>query len=1254
MDKPKQIIKLTEAQRRAVETVGCDVLVTASAGTGKTAALSLRCVARVCDTHQAVDVDRLLVLTFTDAAAEEMRERIGQTLRAAAREKQDSRLRQQAILLDVANISTIHAFCKRTLTEFFHAADIDPAFGIIDADEQRLLKSETLEAVLEAAWQEPELAPAMRELFAGRRLQPGTRSFVDKIIPLSAFLDSVADREAFYEQAARLNDATDAAYTALLNEQKAILCDALTMMRQRLDYALALDAHYCGGGFISKTIQTVYIPQIESCRVLAEQGRLDRIIEMIETPNFGRFPNKPKDLDKETADFIKASAAKVKKEFSAMKAFAVLNPGYAALTETVSQQSRTLLGLVRRFDAAYAAAKAAQNVLDFADLEHHTLRLLENNADIAAALRERFEYVFVDEYQDINTVQQRILDCLCRGDNVFAVGDVKQSIYAFRQSRPEIFLTRLKTATDRPETADKPLRVDMAENFRSRKEVLDFVNAVFGRIMTDSAAKMQYDQRAMLKAQFEYAPFGSGHPVELVILDEESDGSDEAADDDSDTHSTEPAELIDAAQRQAAFIAHRIRQMVGADGGKAEFQVYDRTTGGYRDVRYGDIVILMRSLSHKANTYVEILRLAQIPVNSQSACGYFETTEISDCLSLLKTLDNPDGDIELAATLRSPLFGFDDTALVTIRFYAEDTIGRKKPFYQAVKRYAEDGPDATLRKAVCDALRQLDQWRQTAQHGNIATLLDEVFRTTGLLAFYAALPNGAVRRANLLKLHDRAVQFEQFRTSRPGMGLARFVEFLEKLQDQEQDWAPGQPDSMENAVRVMSVHKSKGLEFPVVFAAELNTRFNMTDTVGECLIDEDTIGLQAAIEGGRFRLSSATHQVLAERKRRQTVEEEMRILYVMLTRAREKLVLTASHKADLCRQRLIEGAMMTGGLAEWKLVETRRHLDWILAALADEATLHTLFETECDAELSEQGLFVAQCVKRQELDGLTTRLLDSKRSLASITTPPKLSHQQAAEFAARYEQLEATLTAVYPFEDVCGICAKYSVSTLTHRDDEFSPADVSGAFDAIPATVQAGAVIDEHIGRRLAGTAAHRVFEHLPLEGSVTPQTAAATLSKLVGEGIIAPAIAWRVDTAAIAAFFDTEPGQAALAAGTAALREWPFTLAVDAMDIVRSSSFSLLSGEQAKACTTNNPTNQGEIVIVQGIVDLIIPTADGLIVADFKTDRIRDEAALQQRTTHYREPLAWYARAAAAILNKPVVSSWLYFADCRKAVRLL
>jgi len=501
------------------------------------------------------------------------------------------------------------------------------------------------------------------------------------------------------------------------------------------------------------------------------------------------------------------------------------------LAGAVTLQSRVLLELLRRFDDAYARAKQERNVLDFSDLEHTTLRLLETDAAVAATLRERFEFVFIDEYQDINTVQQRILDCLSRGDNLFAVGDVKQSIYAFRQSCPEIFLKRLETATDQPDTPGTPLRVDMGDNFRSRREVLEFVNALFGRTMTEGTAGMRYDDRAALKGQFDYRPFsasgGPTHPVELYILDEDSaedepDAPENEESNAADSYGDSRTELIDAAQRQAAFIARRIRQMVGADTGKAEFQVYDRAAGGYRDVRYGDMVILMRSLSHKANTYVEMLRLAQIPVNSQSACGYFETTEITDCLNLLKLLDNPSGDIELAAVLRSPLFGFDDTALARIRFFEKPAASQKTPFYRVAADYAENGPAGALREALRGAMEQLETWRTAAQRGSLAVLLDTVFRQKGLLSFYAALPNGSVRRANLLKLHDRAIQFENFRTSRPGMGLARFVEFLEKLRQGEQDWAPGQPDSIENAVRIMSVHKSKGLEFPVVFAAELN------------------------------------------------------------------------------------------------------------------------------------------------------------------------------------------------------------------------------------------------------------------------------------------------------------------------------------------------------------------------------------------------------------------------------------------------
>ena len=456
-----------------------------------------------------------------------------------------------------------------------------------------------------------------------------------------------------------------------------------------------------------------------------------------------------------------------------------MNPDFERqLAGAVGLQSSVLLKLLRRFEAEYTKTKTERNVLDFADLEHYMLRLLENQPAVAETLRGRFEFVFVDEYQDINTVQQRILDTLGRGNNVFAVGDIKQSIYGFRQSRPEIFLDRLRQAAIRPDEKTTPLRVDLAENFRSRPEVLEFVNAVFRRIMTEGTASMRYDKQAELKAEFKYPPFTAAgertHPVELILLDQDVDDSlpdqnsedTQQTEDNDDTNADISPELIEATQRQAALIAQRIRQMVGADSGKAEFQIYDRKLQCCRDVRYGDIVILMRSLSYKVNTYVEVLRLAQIPVDAQGSAGYFETTEISDCMNLLKTLDNPNGDIELAATLRSPLFGFNDNELAEICLFAKTKRPAQTPFYHAVQIYVEEGPDAALRQKMEKAIRQLERWRQQAQRGSLATLLDGIFRETGLVSFYAALPNGSVRQANLVKLHDRAIQFEGFRTSR--------------------------------------------------------------------------------------------------------------------------------------------------------------------------------------------------------------------------------------------------------------------------------------------------------------------------------------------------------------------------------------------------------------------------------------------------------------------------------------------------------
>lgn len=1263
MAKEKQTIRWTAAQRAAIGAAGRDVLVTASAGTGKTAVLSARAVERICDAADAAQADSLLVLTFTDAAAEEMRGRIAETLRKRYIAERDESLRRQLLLLDRSYISTIHAFCKRILTEYFYLIDLDPTFGILDADEQRLLKAELLEKSLQQAWDTKATAEGLEALFEGRRIAPGTGSFVDRIIPLSEFLDSVVSRDAFYARAAALNDSQGAACAELKAMQKAILLEKLVLCEGRLAYARELDRAHCGGHYVSAYIDRELLPVIEQCRVLLERNRFDLCAAHAADLEIGKMPAfKKSQWDECIKELIKGPIDAVKDDLKLLGDFALLCNGYEeTLAPHVGKQTNVLLDLLRLFDANYAAAKTARNLLDFADLEHAMLRLLETKPAVAENLKERFDYIFVDEYQDINAVQQRIIEALSRDDNVFVVGDIKQSIYGFRQSKPEIFLRQLEAAGAIAEASASPGRVDLQDNFRCRSEVIDFVNALFGAVMTKAVADMAYDASARLVGGFPYPAFkaasGPGQPVELAVLDEDSTEDGPA---DSEAETSGATETISPVQRQAAFIARRIRQIVGAERGAAEFDVYDKKLDAYRPVEYRDIVILMRSLSHKAQDYVEMLRLAGVPVSSQSACGYFEATEISDCLCLLKVLDNADRDIELAALLRSPIFGVTDSQLAAVRLGAENskseirnpkqiqnsnTNGSKQnpaagsrkivSFYQAILDYAKEGSDTVLRGRLTEILGELHDWRRQVRQGSPADLLDRVFREKRLLSFYSALPNGAQRRANLLKLHDHAIHFEHFRTTEPGSALGRFVEFLEKLAETQQDWAPAEPDSSsENAVRIMSVHKSKGLEFPVVFVAELNTPFNRRSQSGQCLIDDQTVGLQVIDRAARGRFSSLAHQVIAEKQKRADLAEEMRILYVALTRAREKLILTASRKEHACVKLLGQCAGFNGNggyrVPDWKLVEAGCHLDWVLMGMGTNQAVCGLFGLEGK---DATALFAAERVGRDELDALTRGILEAKKSLTSYTAPPEPETEAARRAQAAFDTIRENLLWVYPFAAVTGIGAKLSVSELTHRDDEFAAPDVSRAFGRKPA-----ALIEAQRGERAdalsLGSAVHLVVEHLDLSQAVDAGAIQRTMIRLADDGLLEESVLVQIDAGAIAAFFDSELGQLAQAAGAAVLREWPFTYGLDAALVKRD----------------REPFDSEEIVVLQGIVDMIIPTESGLVIVDFKTDRVTAETA-GTRAAQYTEQLRAYARAAGDILKEPVAAAWLYFLTPRKAI---
>ncbi|MBN2513341.1 MAG: helicase-exonuclease AddAB subunit AddA [Sedimentisphaerales bacterium] len=1220
--------KWTSPQKRAIETIGRDVLVTASAGTGKTAVLSQRCVERICDPMHPVDADRLLVLTFTEAAAEEMKTRIAEKLSAAFESEGSGRLRRQLVLLDAAYIGTIHGFCKRILAEYFYLSGLDPRFGILDPDQRDIIRVESMNEALELAWNDESLAVQLQALFDGRNLRNANTSLPASLLWVANYLDSLPSREAFYQSALKaVSDDPDSRQT--MNK---MMCEGLSRHLQtaldRLHEAQRRDHLLTGGQYLSDYIDLI-LSQLHPCLMDLNHGKLASAAAALCQADFGRMPSLSKklDVDKASAETIKIEVTQGRDAIKKLKDLVFVHPEYiAAIAPRIQSQTEACIALLRLFDQRYARRKQALNVLDFADLEHQMLLLLQDQTVVGQKLRERFEYVFIDEYQDINSVQREILRQVSRPGNLFVVGDVKQSIYAFRQSRPEIFLEQLAAAADDPAAADLPLRVDMNHNFRSRQEVLTFANRVFGRIMTQAVAGLDYDKRSELIAGLNYPPLeetSADRVVELHLLDEDNPEDKKSQDEDAqeDTESDENQDSIDtitAVQRQAAMIARRIRQMVGTDTGRPEFQVYDKSTGTMRDVRYSDIVILMRALSHRAAEYVELLRLAGIPVSSQNQCGYFAATEVADCIALCKTLDNPLQDIELAALLRSALFRFTDSQLAAMRLFANQKKHNDACFYDVLAGYSQDGPETALRQKAAAALDTLESWRRQSRRTPLSELLWRIYESTSLLAFVSALPNGRQRRANLLKLHDRAIQYESFADPGQGRSVSGFAAFLEKLLEQENDWAPAQPDNFaENTVRIMSVHKSKGLEFPVIILAELNWPMRKQDSAGPCMVNAEMLGLELLDPQRGLRLATPIHQLIRMEKQRANLAEEMRILYVAMTRARDRLILTASTKLSRCQDR-IERSIGFQALPEWELLGATSHLDWLLAALAESDALRAI----CSAEQStcaQDELFSVSSHDKIQLNQLSDSIRRQKQ-LRDRCYQPVTGQCSNPQNRRLLEQAVSLLNWQYPDDTLTRLPGKFSVTGLTHRDDEFSRPQLDETFTLPRPRTTTAEPRAEAMAR---GHATHLVFQYLPLTSMPDRAVVLQTIEKLVDCGQLTLAQSQSIDVDTIISFFQTPAGILAIQNAERVYREWPFTMALPVSELGLSSS--------------------EEFVVVQGVIDLLIPTDKGLVLVDFKTDKI-DENKIDSRTARYQPQLALYARAAETILKIPAAAGFLYF----------
>jgi len=1196
-------VKWTTQQSRAIAEHGRSVFVSASAGTGKTAVLSGSCVNVVTNPSACPDVWSVLVVTFTEMAAEEMRTRIAKQLRSGMETTTDAairrHLRHQLILLGAADISTIHSFCKRIITEHFYEIGLDPTFRIIDADEAKLLKTEILEKTIDWAWKQNNIAEALKQLMTRRDLRM-TEGFPATIIEISDFLDGVVSRDNWLERAKVLAEAVDPFATDIAQAQKQIVTDKLQEALGRLEFALQIYNTNNPSGDWAAKCRKDYIEPVQRCIEQFDAGRWE-----FERPDVRKPKNVPQ------AEFIGGIVGDALDSVRELKNLAILNPEYLnKFAGAIGTQTRVLVELVRHFDESYSQAKKTINCLDFADLEHYALRLLtaekSGPSQTALNLRKKYKYVFVDEYQDINGVQQAIIDMVGSPGNVFAVGDPKQSIYRWRGARPEIFIEHLGKASVEPKSNAAGLRVDLNVNFRSVKPILDFANKVFSRIMTASFAGIDYDESAHLKphsqenAEAEISP-----AVELHILDEAQDNSD--------------ASPLGDRQLQAAVIAQRIKQFVGADSNE---RIIDKETKKLRPVEYRDIVVLMRSLAGKSD-FVEAMRLAGIPVSCDAAAGYFEATEITDMLDLLKVIDNPRRDIEVAAVLRCPFFRFSDTELAKIRLHGKEN--RNLSFYDCVISFCESKGERGLADKLAKSLATLDEWRTVARRGRLAELIWHIYRKTGYLSFVCALPDGPARKANLLKLHDRAIQFEGFAGNSGVPSLTRFIVFLEKLIAAGEDWSKPQPEAgTGNTVRVMSVHKSKGLEFPVVFVADLDSGFSKKDFSKDCITDEQlTLGLKIIDAESNSRLDSLAYQVIEERNRRKSLAEEMRILYVAMTRAMNRLILVGCKDCkdkDSCKNIIIAASSFAGRpIPSWHLETYQNHLDWILSALGSEPLLHQVFETKLPTQTPQDNLFSVQYYNQLQLEKLSASIQSSKQDKI-------INHQSSIINLAKLKQ---ALDWKYSFGLAPLLPAKRTVSQWTHRNDEFTKIDYSLAFDRKPKAVFAAKQIDG----RTVGTATHLVISKLDLTKPVTTQAVTQLIEKLVKDGAIIQEVTQQINADSIVEFFKSELGQMVLDKENIILREWPFTFAVPALEWASDNSGEI----------RNTQYEIQDKIIVQGIIDLLVKTPEGLVIIDFKTDDASAEGATK-RAAIYRQQLDLYARAAAAITGVKILSKWLYF----------
>ena len=1236
-------VSWTTEQQQVIDLRNRNILVSAAAGSGKTAVLVERIVKIITDKNHPVDIDHLLIVTFTNAAAAEMRERIGNAIEKALDEQPgNEHLLRQLTLIHNAQITTIDSFCLYVVRNHFHEIDLEPNFRIGDEGELKLLREDVLGRVLEQNYEEP--SEAFSDFVEGYASGRTDAALNEMILQLYEFSRSYPWPEKWLDSfvgAYRIETREEldrAEWLAPLTEN---ICFVLKDCEQLLKQALAITQQDDGPDMYEKAVQSD-LEKYEGLSRLTSFCELSGALSDIKYDRLASSRGFEGDPDKlELVKSLREQAKDVVKKLCRQYFFCSPEMMIEQLERT-EPMLEEVVRLTKQFADEFAAAKRRKNLVDFHDVEHFALQILvdeetEKAKKTAEEFRDTFEEIMIDEYQDSNEVQETLLRSISREErgenNIFMVGDVKQSIYRFRLARPELFMKKYDSYSLEESTTQ---RIDLHKNFRSREEVLTCTNDIFYKIMARSLGNVEYDAEAALYP-------GASYPVSADFIPEIllADSNDELLED---------TELTDKKTLEAKIVAEEIKHLMKTQ------PVTDKAAGTLRAARYSDIVILLRSLSGWADSLVEVLNENGIPAHTVSSTGYFSTVEVQTVLSMLRLLDNPRQDIPMAAVLRSPMAGLTDEELAVLRL--EDG---SVPFHEAVLElaeglYEEDGQkeisdseadseadqkqgrnadgkkeddiETTAHRKLLKFYKKYRQLRQLVPDTPIHELIEIILRETGYGHYVAAMPAGSRRTANLNMLLEKAAAYEK--TSYKG--LFHFVRYIDELQKYDVDF--GEADMVgenEDVVRIMSIHKSKGLEFPIVIVSGMGKNFNKQDTRSKMVLHPE-LGIGLDYMDGKKRIKSPTiaKKAIAKQIDLENLGEELRVLYVALTRAKEKLILTgtlkdAAEKLEFYRQQANLSKAADRPLSYLTREGASGYLDWILPAVLS-------YGDKYPVRIVEAAELVLDEVENQleQNENLTERIGEIKAA------DPQLVGQLKQRFSQRY-----------PYQTDILRKNKYSVSELKHRamrerfeaeQEETVPAFLEEPVTpTIPLFIQREESVEQETPNRgaLRGTAVHRVMEcydfaseksvHEQMEAMEKEEKITADMRALVKEQIVAD-------------FVSSETGRRMALAqrGGALYREKPFVMGFTEEEL---ENYGFGVGSNTDSCENiyektdsdqekeeqKKVRHEEDLTLIQGIIDVFWIEKDGIVLLDYKTDRVQQAKELIDR---YTTQLKLYADA--------------------------